>query len=244
MIYLSEKSGGKLIPRDPAGRYTCLQWMMFQMGGTGPMFGQYHHFANYAVQECDCLIRVAVRQKDHSIHTLIKRVGRRDGDCLFQKGPRFLTFVHGQIHNRQQKVGAVKLGILADGVAEESSSLLVLLEHIVAETEAVGNFGGVRVELGCRFQHGDGPIRMAGLLIQTGLEKQECRALGRRQTVARNLQRRVQSVEKQSGLSLGAGQLQQDCRLGSHRRGFFEMLYCCSRVAAGYQRRTEIELGI
>src|SRR2546422_8236641 len=32
-----------------------------------------------------------------------------DGDCLFQKGPRFLTFVHGQIHNRQQKVGAVKL---------------------------------------------------------------------------------------------------------------------------------------
>jgi GST-like protein len=48
MIYLSEKTGGKLIPQDPAGRYKCLQWMMFQMGGVGPMFGQYHHFAHYA----------------------------------------------------------------------------------------------------------------------------------------------------------------------------------------------------
>jgi len=48
MIYLSEKTGGKLIPKDPMGRYKCLEWMMFQMGGVGPMFGQYNHFANYA----------------------------------------------------------------------------------------------------------------------------------------------------------------------------------------------------
>ena len=32
MIYLSEKTGGKLIPVDPVGRYRCLEWMMFQMG--------------------------------------------------------------------------------------------------------------------------------------------------------------------------------------------------------------------
>ena len=51
MIYLSEKTGGKLIPNDPIGRYKCLEWMMFQMGGVGPMFGQYNHFANYAVQK-------------------------------------------------------------------------------------------------------------------------------------------------------------------------------------------------
>jgi GSH-dependent disulfide-bond oxidoreductase len=51
MIYLSEKTGGKLIPADSVGRYLCLQWMMFQMGGTGPMFGQYNHFANYAVEK-------------------------------------------------------------------------------------------------------------------------------------------------------------------------------------------------
>ena len=51
LIYLSEKTGGKMIPADPAGRYACLQWLMFQMGGVGPMFGQYNHFANYAVDK-------------------------------------------------------------------------------------------------------------------------------------------------------------------------------------------------
>jgi GST-like protein len=51
MIYLSEKTGGRLIPTDPVGRYKCLEWMMFQMGGVGPMFGQYNHFANYAVEK-------------------------------------------------------------------------------------------------------------------------------------------------------------------------------------------------
>ena len=47
LIYLAEKAGG-LIPKDPAARYTCLQWLMFQMGGVGPMFGQYGHFHTYA----------------------------------------------------------------------------------------------------------------------------------------------------------------------------------------------------
>jgi GST-like protein len=51
MIYLSEKMGGKLIPQDPIGRYKCLEWMMFQMGGVGPMFGQWNHFAAYAVEK-------------------------------------------------------------------------------------------------------------------------------------------------------------------------------------------------
>jgi GSH-dependent disulfide-bond oxidoreductase len=51
LIYLSEKSGGKLIPKDPVGRYKCLEWMMFQMGGVGPMFGQYNHFAAYAADK-------------------------------------------------------------------------------------------------------------------------------------------------------------------------------------------------
>ena len=42
LIYLSEKTGGKLIPTDPFGRYKCLEWIMFQMGGVGPMFGQWN----------------------------------------------------------------------------------------------------------------------------------------------------------------------------------------------------------
>jgi GST-like protein len=50
LIYLAEKAGG-LIPQDPAERYACLQWLMFQMGGVGPMFGQYGHFNNYAPEK-------------------------------------------------------------------------------------------------------------------------------------------------------------------------------------------------
>jgi GST-like protein len=51
LIYLSERNGGRLIPKDPIGRYKCLEWMMFQMGGIGPMFGQWNHFAAYAVEK-------------------------------------------------------------------------------------------------------------------------------------------------------------------------------------------------
>jgi len=50
LIYLAEKAG-KLMPQDPAARLLCLQWLMFQMGGVGPMFGQYNHFATYAAEK-------------------------------------------------------------------------------------------------------------------------------------------------------------------------------------------------
>jgi GST-like protein len=43
LIYLAGKTG-KLLPRAVRGRYEALQWLMFQMGGVGPMFGQAHHF--------------------------------------------------------------------------------------------------------------------------------------------------------------------------------------------------------
>ena len=43
LIYLAEKTG-KLLPREPVARIETLQWLMFQMGGVGPMFGQAHHF--------------------------------------------------------------------------------------------------------------------------------------------------------------------------------------------------------
>ena len=47
LIYLAEKSG-KFIPQDPAGRYQAMQWVMFQMGGIGPMFGQVGFFHKFA----------------------------------------------------------------------------------------------------------------------------------------------------------------------------------------------------
>tara|TARA_R110000868_G_scaffold1253_12_gene9775 strand:+ start:17077 stop:17709 length:633 start_codon:yes stop_codon:yes gene_type:complete len=46
MMYLAEKSG-KFWPQDPDNRWSTVEWLMFQMGGVGPMFGQCHHFTKY-----------------------------------------------------------------------------------------------------------------------------------------------------------------------------------------------------
>ncbi|NWG70876.1 MAG: glutathione S-transferase N-terminal domain-containing protein [Parvularculaceae bacterium] len=53
LLYLAEKTG-KLMPADPARRYETIQWLMFQMGGVGPMFGQvgyFHHFAGRTIED-------------------------------------------------------------------------------------------------------------------------------------------------------------------------------------------------
>ena len=50
LYYLAEKTG-RLIPSDPARRYETLQWVMFQMGGIGPMFGQVGFFVKFAGKE-------------------------------------------------------------------------------------------------------------------------------------------------------------------------------------------------
>src|SRR5688572_11905214 len=47
LIYLADKSG-KLLAQSKRDRYVALQWLMFQMGGVGPMFGQVHHFLRAA----------------------------------------------------------------------------------------------------------------------------------------------------------------------------------------------------
>ena len=47
LVYLAEKTG-KFIPSDAAGRYQTIQWLMWQMGGVGPMFGQLGFFHKFA----------------------------------------------------------------------------------------------------------------------------------------------------------------------------------------------------
>ncbi len=46
MMYLADKSG-KFWPQDPDDKWSTVEWLMFQMGGVGPMFGQCHHFTKY-----------------------------------------------------------------------------------------------------------------------------------------------------------------------------------------------------
>ncbi|MEO6018091.1 MAG: glutathione S-transferase N-terminal domain-containing protein [Polaromonas sp.] len=50
LLYLAEKTG-RFIPQDAAGRYQTVQWLMFQMGGIGPMFGQLGFFHKFAGKE-------------------------------------------------------------------------------------------------------------------------------------------------------------------------------------------------
>ena len=47
LLYLADKTG-RFIPQDAAGRYETIQWLMFQMGGIGPMFGQLGFFNKFA----------------------------------------------------------------------------------------------------------------------------------------------------------------------------------------------------
>jgi len=52
LIYLADKTG-KFLPKEPRAHYAALQWLMFQMGGVGPMFGQVGFFHRFAGKEIE-----------------------------------------------------------------------------------------------------------------------------------------------------------------------------------------------
>jgi GST-like protein len=52
LLYLAAKTG-KFLPSSDRRKYEVLQWLMFQMGGVGPMLGQAHHFRMYAPEKID-----------------------------------------------------------------------------------------------------------------------------------------------------------------------------------------------
>ena len=85
MIYLSEKTGGKLIPKDPIGRYKCLEWIMFQMGGIGPMFGQWNHFGAYAKEK----IPYAIERYTNEVARLHRVLNKRLGEAPWLAGDEY-----------------------------------------------------------------------------------------------------------------------------------------------------------
>ena len=72
LIYLAEKTG-KLMPSDPKGRSLVLQWLMFQMGGIGPMMGQANVFFRYLPEK----IQVAIDRYQHECRRLFEVLDTR-----------------------------------------------------------------------------------------------------------------------------------------------------------------------
>jgi len=81
LLYLAEKTG-KFLPKDLRGRYEVIQWLMFQMGGIGPMLGQVHHFRAYAPEP----IPYAIDRYTNEAGRLYGVVDRRLADRPFIAG--------------------------------------------------------------------------------------------------------------------------------------------------------------
>ena len=73
LLYLAGKTG-KLLPLDLHKRYSALQWLMWQMGGVGPMFGQANHFRAYAVEKLTYAIERYTNEANRLTHVLDKRL--------------------------------------------------------------------------------------------------------------------------------------------------------------------------
>jgi GST-like protein len=76
--YLGEKTG-KFLPSDPIGRSVTLQWLMFQMGGLGPMAGQAHHFRRFAPEQ----IPYAIKRYTDETARLYGVVNQRLGEAEY-----------------------------------------------------------------------------------------------------------------------------------------------------------------
>ncbi|MBE0530192.1 MAG: glutathione S-transferase N-terminal domain-containing protein [Rhodospirillales bacterium] len=81
LMYLAEKTG-RFMPADVAGRYRVVEWLMFQMGGIGPMLGQAHHFRRYAPEK----IPYAVDRYTNEAKRLYGVLDRRLGEVEYVAG--------------------------------------------------------------------------------------------------------------------------------------------------------------
>ena len=77
LIYLAGKTG-KLLPAAVRDRYVALQWLMFQMGGVGPIFGQVHHFLRAAKEQLPYAIERYTRETRRLYGVLEERLKGRD----------------------------------------------------------------------------------------------------------------------------------------------------------------------
>jgi len=81
LLYLAGKTG-KFMPEDVRGKYEVLQWVMFQMGGVGPMLGQAHHFRIYAPEK----IEYAINRYTNEAKRLYGVIDKRLSESKFLGG--------------------------------------------------------------------------------------------------------------------------------------------------------------
>ena len=77
LIYLAGKSG-RFLPQSDRGKYDALQWLMFQMGGVGPIFGQVHHFLRAAKEQVPYAIDRYKKEKDRLYAVLNQRLAAHE----------------------------------------------------------------------------------------------------------------------------------------------------------------------
>ncbi len=82
LIYLAEKARSDLLPTEPRARYTTLQWLMFQMAGIGPMFGQAGHFTLYAKEQ----VPYGIERYSHESKRILGVMDRRLGVARYLAG--------------------------------------------------------------------------------------------------------------------------------------------------------------
>lgn len=84
LIYLAEKTG-RLMPKDAAGRMVAIQWLMFQMSGVGPNFGQAHHFRRAAPEK----LPYALERFDKEVRRLYGVMEARLQQSAYLAGPDY-----------------------------------------------------------------------------------------------------------------------------------------------------------
>ena len=84
IMRLAEKFG-RFYPTDAAKRYETLQWLMFQMGGIGPNFGQAHHFLGYSAEK----IPYAMDRYRNEANRLYNVLDKRLGDNEYLSGGEY-----------------------------------------------------------------------------------------------------------------------------------------------------------
>jgi GST-like protein len=124
MIYLAEKAG-QLLPTDVKGRSLVIQWLMFQMGGVGPMMGQANVFYRYAPER----IPYAIERYQREVRRLLEVLDTRLADNEFLAGDYSIA----DIANWSWVRGYKWSGVTLDGLA-----------HVTRWLDAIGTRPAVK----------------------------------------------------------------------------------------------------